>query len=124
MKIKERDMLLDLFSILTKVPFPHDGMGEKTASAKGAFDYSEDMHALVPMIQQLLMGMVTVDNLNRDPNLRDEYEEGWDYHDPALTLKAIQNWIKMRIDQRWESPSRYGLKGIYERLRANPGGKG
>ena len=79
MKIKERDMLLDLHAILAKVPFPHDGM-------------------------------VMVDNLNRYPDLveAEEYEEGWDYHDPALTLKAIQGWQK---------PDRYGLKRIYKDLR-------
>lgn len=115
MKIKERDMLLDLHAILTKVPFPHDGMGMKTASMAGFANYSEDMHALVPMIQQFLMGMVMVDNLNRYPDLVEE--EGWDYHDPALTLKAIQGWIKVRVSQNWKNPNRYGLKRIYKDLR-------
>ena len=119
MKIKERDLMMDLGAILTKVPFPHDGMGSKTSSVEGHLDYSEDMHALIPMIQQLLMGMTTVDNLRRFPELADEYQEGWDYHDPALTLKAIQEWLKMRVSQKWESPDRYGLKRIYEELRAD-----
>ena len=119
MKIKERDMLLDLHTVLTKVPFPHDGMGMKTASMAGFVNYSEDMHALVPMVQQFLMGIVTVDNLNRHPDLveTEEYEEGWDYHDPALTLKAIQGWIEVRVSQNWENPNRYGLKRIYKNLR-------
>ena len=94
-------------------------MGEETASLEGAFAYSEDMHALVPMIQQFLMGMVMVDNLNRYPDLveAEEYEEGWDYHDPALTLKAIQGWIEMRDSQGGQKPDRYGLKRIYKDLR-------
>ena len=117
MKIKERNLLLSLHTALAKVPFPHDGMGMKTASMEGFTAYSEDMHALVPMVQQFLMGLVTVDNLNRYPDMADEYKEGEDYHKPALTLKAIQRWIKVRDSQNWENPNRYGLKRIYESLR-------
>lgn len=121
MKIKERDLLLDLHVILTKVPFSHDGTGAKTASIKGAFTFSEDMHAIIPMVQQFLMSMVIADNLNRYPDLKEEYEEGWDYHDPGLTLKAIQVWLELRISQGWKNPNRYGLKRIYDELREGMG---
>lgn len=118
MNIKERDYLLDLQKILSKVPFPHDGMGEKTLSIPGFIEYVEDQRALVPMIQQLLNGMIIKDNIRRYPDIGGDYEEGWDYHDPSLTLKAIEKWFELRIKQKWEGGNRYELKRIYDEMRA------
>ena len=121
MKIKERDYLIELQKILSKVPFPHSGMGMKTASTSGFVAYSEDMGGLIPMIKQVLNGIVFIDNIRRYPDLADEYEEGWDYHDPGLTIQAIQEWLKFRVSQKWENPDRYELKKIYERVRREAG---
>ena len=118
MKISERDNLLELQKILSKMPFPSDGMGAKTASMLGHIQYAEDMHALVPMVQQALMGMVTLDNIRRYPEIASDYEEGWDYHDPSLTLQAIDKWIELRVSQKWENANRYELKRIYDEMRA------
>lgn len=85
---------------------------------KGFAEFSEDMQALFPMIQQLLMGMAIVENIRRYPEEKEEYEEGWDYHDPSVTMKAIQEWIKVRNSQGWEKPSRYALREIYESIRS------
>lgn len=116
MKLKERDLLLELHTILTKVPFPHDGGALKTARIDGYVGYQEDMRALVPMIQKILMGMVTIDNLIRYPDLKNELEEGWDYHEPQLVLAAIKKWLALRNSQKWQQSDRYALQRIYKEM--------
>lgn len=122
MRNDERDSLLELHSILTRFPLPHDGGGGKTASLEGYVGYCEDSRALVPFIQKVLMGMVTLSNIRKYPDV--DYEEGWDYHDPKIVLVAIKKWLKLRNEQKWEKPDRYALDRIYQDVRREMGTEG
>jgi len=117
MNTNERDILLRLNNILTRVPFPNDGMGAKTASIDGYVEYQEDMRALVPMIQKVIMGAVWLDNIRREPEIKEELFEGLDYDNPSLVLDAIEQWMALRNSQKWRNPDRYGIKRIYDKIR-------
>jgi len=117
MNTNERDILLRLNNILTRVPFPNDGMGAKTASIDGYIEYQEDMRALVPMMQKVIMGAVWIDTIRREPEIKEELFEGLDYDNPLLVLDAIEQWIMLRNSQKWRNPDRYGIEKIYDKIR-------
>lgn len=117
----ERDILLRIHTIITKIPAAADGGGSQSATMAGFVGFSEDMRTVLPYVQKAIMGLVTISNLKRYPEIRGEFEEGFDYHDPALVLAAIERWIARRIEQKWQDPDRYELDRIYKAIRAESG---
>lgn len=117
MRQSEIEMLTAFQIALSKVPFPTAGSGTQSATPVGFVWYSEDMRQFVPMAQKFCAGMVYQSHFRKDPDMKEYYEEGWDYHDPALVLRAIQEWIKVRGAQNWQSPPRGCLDDIYKKMR-------
>lgn len=116
----ERDWMLAVSEILAKIPLPADGGGSQTAVMSGYIAYAEDMRAAIPFLQKAIAGAAVLSNMKKFPELRGEFgefEEGLDYHHPALVLKAIDLWMKERIAQGWQKPDRYRLEAIYRSVR-------
>lgn len=100
MNQKDRARMAELYNIVRCVPFP--ASGSQSTTIAGIAGYVEDMRELDPWIARLITGI----SLDGHPEL----EKGVDYDDPDLIIAAIQEWIKIRKQEQWQT------KGLPQRI--------
>lgn len=107
MNRKDKERLRRLYSLMDAVPFA----GGSTASltVAGLAGYEQDMRAFIPAVRQIMYGILA-DGL-------DDWEEGIDYHDPDLSLDALEAWIEKRKCENWQEASDYSFRHFYDDFR-------
>jgi len=109
MNKQDRERLWRFNNLLGAVPLPHDGTGAKSASIDGFVGYATDMKAISGSLQQTLQGIAAwgIDGL----------DVGYDYEDPDLLMDALEDWLKKRQAEGWESASGHSFAPFREQYR-------
>jgi Flp pilus assembly CpaE family ATPase len=95
--VKHRSRLVRVYSILGAVPFPQGG--SHTATIASHTGYTEDMRQVLPVVQEVLLGMMATQRGNA------ALREDEDYRNPDALLDALEAWVRLRQGQQWASSS-------------------
>lgn len=107
MNKKDRERLGRLYQLIDAVPFASGGTASLTVAGLAGFE--QDMKAFIPAVRQAIYGLLV--------NGFEDWEEGVDYHDPDLTLDALEAWIEKRKGEQWQGADGDSFKRFYEDFR-------
>jgi hypothetical protein len=91
---KERSRLIAMWKLSSAVPFPKNGLGAATSSMRGMVIYQADMREFIQGVNLFYQGVLMEG--------RGGLEEGIDYENPDLIIRALQSWVKCRQQHDWD----------------------